>query len=329
MRLSLAVFSLCANLAVSGSALAGPINVLWYTYAHPLSQYSTFFASLSGTGPGSAASYSESRGLEWNVTLVGPTSAAPTFANYDVLAIHSGEAFRTGAPDGPNATPDYAWILDNRSAIEAARGSRTFISGSDADHHASRGDSGHCSQTHCGAFDGARGYVINAVNWAASGAGLGIVSFFHGEFGGAYWWDHPRSFLRAELQGNWFNLSSDENNAVIPASAAGYEVNEGLTSAGLSNWINSFHGGFSNVPGYASTVVSGSRQPGAPISIATIDLCRPFAGRYCVTASVEEPPTILLLVSSSALCLIGVVLQQRRRRCAASTNAHTITSLKH
>lgn len=298
-----------AFVSLSGSAVAVPVDVLWYTYAHPDSEYVSFYSSLAGSEPGSAASYPESGGLTWNVSFFGPSGPSPDFAGYDVLVIHSGEAFRTNAPGGALAAPDFAGILSHRGAIEAARGNRTFISGSDADFHAVRGDSGLCPGAHCGDYDGALGYVINAVNWAGSGAGLGIVSFFHGEFPGSFWWDDPSSFLRRELQGSWGRRV--ENAAVIPAAAAGYAVNHGLTGAGLSDWTNSFHGNFANMPGYVSTVDSGS-HPGSSVSIATIDLCRPTPGRFCL-ALVDEPPSALLLGSGMLLLLIVLARPVRSR----------------
>ena len=246
---------------ISAAATAEQINILWYTYAAPGSEYRAFYSALAGAP--------QVTGVDWRITFFGPTDPAPDFGRYNVLVIHSGEAWRTNPPGGSLATPDYSGILNNRAAIEAVRGERTFISAADADFHAIRGDSGQCIDAHCGAFDGALGYVVNAVNWAASGAGLGILSFFHGEFAGSLWWEDPASFLRAELLGNVVNFQPDENNAIIPAPATSYPLNQGLTTTGLSNWNNSFHGGFpDSLPGYAPTVVSGS-HPGYAVSIAT------------------------------------------------------------
>jgi hypothetical protein len=222
-----------------------------------------------------------------------------------VLVIHSGEAFRTGAPGGPLATPDYSGVLNNRLLIEAARGNRTFVSGSDADFHAIRGDSGLCPDAHCAAFDGALGYVIDAIDWAAGGAGLGVVSFYHGDFSGSFWWDDPNSFLRSELLGKWTNLIPDEDAVVIPATASGYAVNQGLTSAGLSNWFHSVHGGFSNLVGYASTADAVS-APGFSLSIATIDLCQPTAGTFCLAAIVNEPSSASLLTGAALLLIFAL-----------------------
>jgi hypothetical protein len=292
-------------MSLCGSAHAVTLDVLWYTYAQSTSEYVSFYSSLSGSGAGTASTYPQSAGHTWNVSFFGPTDPAPVFADYDVLVIHGGEAFRTGTP---LATPNYAGILSNKTAIEAARGTRTFISGSDADFHAVRGDSGTCPALNCGAFDGARGYVINAVNWAASGPGLGIVSFYHGEFAGSYWWNDPNSFLRSELEGKW--AGSRDNAPIIPASALGYEVNQGLTSTGLSNWSISFHGLFSNIPGYVSTVDSGFGG-GNSVSIATIELCQPGGNRYCISATVNEPASTLLLGGS--IVLLFVVSRQTRR----------------
>lgn len=265
-----------------GSASAAAINVLWYSYAAVTSEYQSFYKSLAPA-------------LNWNLTFFGPSDAAPSFGAYNVLVIESGEAFRTGpAPGPPYATPDYSGILANDAAIRAARGNRTLISGSDADFHAVRGDSGLCPGMACGNFDGARGYVINAVNWAATGASLGILSFFDGAFPGSFWWDDPKSFLRDELHGYVSHFT--ENMAVIDPLEATYPMNQGLTSVGLSNWNNSFHAGFAKLtPGYDATVDSFSR-PDYALSIAR-------------ASSVPEPAMLALLV----LGLAALALTSRAR----------------
>lgn len=239
------------------------IDVLWWTYADPASAYRagiTLLAEIVHTLP-------DSSGTGWNLTFFDPSSPAPDFADYDVLVVESGEAFRTGPPGGPLATPDYSGILDNRAAIEAARGDRTFLSGADADFHAVRGDTGNvpdgaggiCSPPLSGAdcWDGALGHVVNAVNWAGSGTGLGIVSFVAAEFPGSEWWLDPDSFLREELDGflTIFGPGSRENVVALPAALASLPLNSGLTALGLSDWDQSFHAGFAHaLPGYAPVV---------------------------------------------------------------------------
>jgi hypothetical protein len=280
-RLILALYA-AVCLSGIGNASATPIDVLWYSYAAPTSVYKSFYTALATS-------------QNWNLTFFGPTDPPPDFGAYDVLVIESGEAFSTGPQPGvpPNAaTPDYAGILNNEALIEAARGNRTLISGSDADFHATRGDSGVCFQC----FDGALGYVINSVNWTASGTDLGILSFYDGAFPGSFWWDDPNSFLQSELHGYVSDFHVGENTAIINPVEATYPMNQGLTSLGLSNWRNSFHGGFlPSIPGYFATVDSGS-HPGYVLSIASI-------------ASVPEPTTLALL----GIGLAGLVFSRRRQ----------------
>jgi hypothetical protein len=275
MRISAASLSLL--LSISASASADSINVLWWTYADPASEYRTGIANLAGfVGTLPAAS-----GLQWNLTFFDATSPTPNFADYDVLVIESGEPFRTGAPGGPLATPEYSGILNNKTAIQAARGDRTFISGADADFHAVRGDTGNVPNSEGGVcsppliapncWDGALGHVVNSINWAGSGRGLGIVSFVAAEFPGSQWWLDPNSFLRDELNGflSLFGTGSRENVVVIPAAAAAFPVNSGLTALGLSDWDQSFHAGFSHaVPGY-TPIVDATGHADTAVAIAS------------------------------------------------------------
>jgi len=286
-RLLLAVLAGLAPLAANCQS----INVLWYTYAHPDSRYRQSIQKLADV----ASTLPQASGLEWKLTFFGPDTPAPAFGQYNVLVIHSAEAGFTGryatSPEGvvtqqPNIVPDYKGILKNKTAIEAARGERTFITGSDADVHTINGDTGNAPPAAAGAprplichpiitsptcWDGALGHLVNAVNWAASGRGLGIVSLVAAEYPGAMWWNHPDSFLRAELQGHVtvFGDRTRENRPVIPAAAQRYPLNYGLTSQGLGNWKNSFHAGISrSIPGYVS-VVDSTQHPNLAVAIAT------------------------------------------------------------
>jgi len=289
-----------AVLVLLGASLAvraATIDVLWYTYAHPASEYrTTGIPGIAAAAPG----FPESSGLGWNLTFYDPTGTAPDFSAYDVLVIESGEAFRTGAPGGPLATPDYSGILGNRAAIEAARGDRTIISGTDADFHAIRGDTGLCAPfAGCGFWDGARGHMINMVNWAGSGNGLGIVSLFDGEFAGSFWWAHPDSFLREELNG--YVTYFRDNFPLIPESASDYPLNHGLTSQGLTDWRNSFHAGFhESIPGY-TRIVDSTLFPDRAVVIAT------SAFAAAPTAPVPEPGQWLLFALG-----VGLIALVRR-----------------
>jgi hypothetical protein len=267
---------------------ARTIDVLWYTYAHPGSTYVQTVQKLSDV----VHTLPQAGGIRWRLTFFRPGSPPLVFGRYHVLVIHSGEAFQTGqksSASGPdaeerNASPDYSGILKNKTAIEAARGDRTFITGADADVHMISGDSGNapvdsggqrlaCNPPITGrsCWDGALGHLVNAVNWAGNGSGLGIVSLVAGEFPGSEWWLHRDSFLRAELFGHvtiW-GPGHRENEPAIPVAAQSHPLNAGLTSKGLSHWNHSFHGGISqSIPGYVP-IVNSTRYANTAVAIAT------------------------------------------------------------
>jgi hypothetical protein len=272
--------SFIAIAAMIWHAAAAAVDILWYTYSDPASEYRSFYSTLAGSG------VPHPTGKAWSITFYGPKDPVPDFTRYNLLVIHSGEAFRTGAPGQPNMDPDYTGIFRNKAAIDAARGNRTFLSGADADFHSIRGDSGVCgSGSWC--LDGALGYLINAVNWASGGQGLGILSFVDGDFPGSFWWDTPDSFLRDELHGNFISLR--ENNVVITPAQATYPTNLGLTSAGLSNWTNSFHAGFVKTMPWYSAIVDSGTQPAYALTVTTEAVGR-IVVEYVNTADFPSSP---------------------------------------
>ncbi|MDQ3185096.1 MAG: PEP-CTERM sorting domain-containing protein [Pseudomonadota bacterium] len=270
--------ALIAGLSFTSLTQATSINVLWYTYADPASEYRQKISQLSNI----VHMLPQSDGSSWNLTYWEAGGATPDLVEFDVLVIESGEAFDTGAPGGPSATPDYSGILNNKAAIEAARGDRAVITAADSDFHAIRGDTGNIpgdpetsaggrrcapvlTSPHC--WDGALGHLVNAVNWAAGGNGVGIVSFLDGEHPGSFWWVDENSFLRSELDGRVIYAGSEQNPIINPLQAT-HPLNSGLTSKGLSDWNNSFHAFFLPVEGYTQ-IVGSSLRPGYSVAIAT------------------------------------------------------------
>ena len=249
------------SMTITTTAMAKQsINVLWYgqsqAYNEAIRELAINAESYDPNGDGS---------LDWNLTLWDEQLSYPNFAAFDVLVIGS----TLWSVTSPEFNP--AKLLKNKIAIESARGTRTFLTGQDADMHYWMGDH---------RDDGPRGFLINAVNWAASGIGLGIVIMpqtWFGEPYRGYWVFDSNSFLRKEFLNNimLFPDYASEESVIIPDATRTFPVNEGLTSVGLSNWGQSAHVGFKkdlsgyfpindagSLPGYAVTIVTNTEADG-------------------------------------------------------------------
>ena len=259
-------------------ANAASLNVLWYGqtdgYNTKMSQLAAQAPTFDPEGDGS---------LDWNLTFWNPQDATPNFSDYDVLAIGTGMKHWVHNFDPTG-------IFNNKEAISAARGNRTFLSGQDSDSHYNANPSPRPN--------GPLGFLVNAVNWAGSGEGMGIVALPDGWYPTAdsrnrRWWLNENSFLKDELEGyvSYFL----EENVVIPTETSYFPVNEGLTTAGLSNWGTSAHATFDkSIPGYLSINDAGS-LPGYAVTIVTAseadgDTTGPE------TESVPEPTSTVAIV---------------------------------
>lgn len=283
------VFTL-ASLAVSAPVSATTIDVLWYGG-------SEFYNTLPPQLALNAGDYDPNSdgSLDWNVTLWESGVPNPLFSDYDVFIIPS---WLSGL--------DPTRLLDAKDDITDARGTRTFLSGQDADFHylASPGP----------IDNGPRGFFINAVNWAASGSGMGVVALADGWAGtGTTWFTDDDSFLRDELFGN--TLYFQEENVQILPGQEDFAVNEGLTTAGLSNWGTSSHMGFSiDTPGYE--VINGA---GGNDLFAVTLVTEGFAdgGTDGGDDDDDDDPTEVSApstVSLMSLALIGLFLRRRNRQ---------------
>lgn len=279
MGLALAI-ALMIMPVLSGIGYAATVDVLWYSFGD-----ASYESSMMTNVAGQAGSWGS--GLTWNVTFFHP-SDTPDFTNYNVLVTQS---FDFGGLD-------YSGIINNQAAIEAARGSRTFISGQDADFHAVYDFTD---------LNGPAGFLINAIDWAASGTGLGIVALSDGYSGtGSEWFVQNGSFLKSELDG--YTQYFQEESVIIPAATAGYPVNAGLTSDGLSNWGTSAHSGFTNpTPGYLSINDAGT-HPEFVVTILTEG--EAGGGTSGGGTTVPEPGTLILLVAG----LVGLVPFRNKMR---------------
>lgn len=267
MNRTVAILASVASIFFVTGIQAATLDILWLTGNV---NYNDAIDELGAGGSADAITYDPNGdgSNSWNIDFW--SSGTPNFDDYDALVIGSTCRPNCGGSSGffgLGVRPDL--VLDNEAGIAAARGSRTFVSGQDADWHFindSPGDSAN-----------ARAFLINAVNWAGTGTGLGIVALADGYFTAPNGWlTDTNSFLRDEI-GN-AREASDTESVIIPAASAAFPINEGLTTAALSNWSTSSHTRFlkSDLPSgwvsindfgnegnpYAVTIVTASEADG-------------------------------------------------------------------
>jgi hypothetical protein len=285
---------LCAGCATPGAAAT--IDVLW-TAGSPLYNANVAEIAVAAGGHDPAGDGATA----WRLTFWDSgRDPLPDLAGHDVLVVGStydvdgSYGVGAGGSDGffGNGV-SAAGVVANGAAIAAARGSRTVVTGLDPDWHD--------YNNVVARADGPRGYLINAVNWAGAGDGLGIVAlvdrYYLGPGADGGWWTAEGSFLAVELADSVFARQS--NSVFIDPEAAGSPLNEGLTTAGLSEWNTSAHAGLAPVDGYVATNWSGPDRTGLAVTLAT------------EVAPIPLPPTAVLM----GLALGGLwVLPRRARR---------------
>lgn len=202
------------GLAMSGAVLAGPINVLWYTggtevSGQPAGTYVSDVNTLAALAPSSPG------GNTWNVTFWSG-GAMPTGA-FNVLVIAS--------PEGSWASsPDYSGLTSALGSI--TYGDRLMLTGQDADWH-------YMNFPGPSSFDGPQGFLLDSINWAGNGTGMGVVALGMDGFGTCGGAALGLTGYTGDCNGT--------NDVQIPSAYAGFPINTGLTSAGLSNWSTSAH----------------------------------------------------------------------------------------
>ncbi|MEM1236505.1 MAG: VPLPA-CTERM sorting domain-containing protein [Pseudomonadota bacterium] len=233
--------------ALSLPATSATIDVLWLSGN---TDYNDDIETLAGEAP--TFDPSSDGALTWDLTFWNPGEVV-ALDEFDVLVIGSSCNTPSNGSNSGNCSGtgffgtsvEVGNILANKDAIEAARGNRTFISGQDADWHYTRD-----SDPGPDVDDGPKGFLINAVNWAASGTGLGIVSMTDRISNNNGWWDNENSFLKDELNAAAFAYNSETVN--IGPGQNSFPINEGLSSDGLSGWGTSSHACLGSVTGYTA-----------------------------------------------------------------------------
>jgi hypothetical protein len=199
----------------------------------------------------------------WNVTFW--SSGAQPAGAYNVLV--------AGSPEGGwGAYPNYtslAGAITSAGGTSSYFGSRVMLTGQDADWHYMNEPGGapdSSSPTH--GFNGPAGFLIDAINWAGSGTGMGGVMLATGDeldAGGSL----PNQLnLYSFFAGSGHDAGYDDS-VNIPAAYATYPINLGLTSAGLSGWETSAHESFEGYDPTKWTAINEGATLADPITIVS------------------------------------------------------------
>jgi hypothetical protein len=287
----LKLITLVSGVTLSGMVVAAPLNILWYTGGvvsggSSISDYTTAvndLAALAPTSPG---------GNTWNVTFWN-SGSMPT-GSFNALVIASPEG-------GWTTYPDYSALQTAITGGSVTYGDRLLLTGQDADWH---------YQNFPGpaSFDGPQGFLLDSINWAGSGTGMGLVALGTGGLGGCS--GGPLLGLTG-----YSGDCAASNNVQIPGAYASFPINTGLTTSGLSNWSTSSHTEFFDLD---STKWVGINVDGNDACEASPGLCfvtivsAATAGGGIGGIGVPEPAELGMF--GFGLLLIALLFDARRRR---------------
>jgi len=214
---SIAASVFAATILCGSIASASNVNILWYTGGTETSGPGTYEANINALAaqeqnPGFNVSGSINT---WNITYW--SGGAMPVGAYNVLVAASKEG-------SWYTYPNYSALTSSVTA--SSFGSRVLVSGQDADWHVQ-------NYPGPGSFNGPAGFLIDSINWAASGTGMGGVFLDTG--------------VESSLFSGFTEASSANNTVIIPGAYAAYPINVGLTSAGISNSNTASHTSFYSV----------------------------------------------------------------------------------
>jgi hypothetical protein len=259
-------------------ANASDLNILWYTGGvDARGGYTTQIDHLvqqAATAPISVHN-------DWTITYWanGPMPSG----SFNALVVAS--------PFGTwTANPSYTAL--GASVTGANLGDRVLVTGQDADWHYIYSPGPY-------AFNNPEGFLINAINWAGSGTGMGAV--FLGS-------DPSDAGVQGVLG---LGTPADEVNdhVNIPDAYAAFPINEGLTSDGLSSWSYAAHVAWPDADPSLWTGINVSGN-GKFVTLVSAATAGGITGSV-FPAPVPEPSTYVMLTIG-----LGMLALKRRRRTA-------------
>jgi hypothetical protein len=282
---------------VSMTASAGTVNILWYTGSVESGAPGAYQAAVGVLAADSIAAGQNT----WNVTFW--TGGAMPSGTFNALVVASPEGSWAINPDYTALNTAVTGGLSFNPATQ-----RVMLTGQDADWH-------FIFAPGPASFDGPQGFLVDSINWAASGTGLGLVALGQDGTGGCAASTGGGALLGVSGFSNSALCATD--NVVIPGGVAGNPVNTGLTSAGLSNWRTSAHDGFTGLSSaWTGINVNGdvagdgtclTATPSASCSFVTILSASSSGGG--ITPGVPEPSSLMLLGSG----LVGLFFSGKRK----------------
>jgi hypothetical protein len=298
-------------LGVSGLK-ASPVNILWYTGG---AQPSNYDSTIRNNFEHNAAL----TGNDWTITFWDGSGSRPaSFTGFDVMVVASEEGPWGGLP------PDYTDLF-LAGVNESTFGDRVMLTGQDADWHfiddLTPGPS---------PFDGPTGFLVNSINWAGSGTvgTMGAVvldassSVFSLFTGAGQMYDDKLCPVGGSTDPNDPNFDPNcfgrTDNVKIPGEFAGYPLNAGLSSTGLSSWGEAAHKTWQASDPALWTAINADGNSCPAVENPSVADCDRFvtlvkasqAAGGTTRDAVPEPDTLVLLSSG----VLGFIFAYRKMK---------------
>jgi hypothetical protein len=290
MKRAACAASIALALCLPASAFAAEvIDVLWYAYS-PEGAESRYRERMRGIG--AQVPRLTDGEVSWRITFFGP-GETPNFRAYDVLVTESSFLWVFDGSDGP----DYDGLLDNEAGLAAARGNRILLTGASGLDMVGEGSAATVQ-------DSDVGLLINWVNWAGSGSGLGVVALDDED---RLWKRSARSFLRFEADAATDFYYDCCGGGAIPAYARDWPINRGISDATmrrLGEQTSSFK--LPEPPGYKAIAI-------APALDARVGPSAPAVITESQAAGSTVPPPSVTCRARGGLLAQPITLSARSR----------------